>query len=139
MMTRSLIEEQVDTWQSKVEREYWLRCPASAALSQRATSSMPGGDTRYSVTLGPFTTYFASGSGARLLDVDDNSYLDFLNNATALIHGHAHPQVVEAVVQQVSRGSAWAGPNVPAVELAELLTRQGRLAEAAELADSAAD
>jgi glutamate-1-semialdehyde 2,1-aminomutase len=62
--------------------------------------------------------------GCRLTDVDGNELLDFMNNFTSLIHGHAHPDVVAAIQSQAPKGSAYAAPNLTQVELAELLVER---------------
>jgi glutamate-1-semialdehyde 2,1-aminomutase len=54
-------------------------------------------------------------------DVDGNEIVDFMNNFTSLIHGHAHADVVAAVQTQVAKGSAYAAPNADQIELAELI------------------
>lgn len=48
-----------------------------------------------------------SGSGGRICDVDGNSYIDFCCSWGALILGHAHPQVVQGVCQQIQKGSSF--------------------------------
>ena len=45
---------------------------------------------------------FVRGSGTRLWDSDGNEYLDFLAGISVLNVGHCHPQVVEAVREQVA-------------------------------------
>jgi glutamate-1-semialdehyde 2,1-aminomutase len=50
------------------------------------------------------------GEGCRLYDVDGNIYIDFVNNMTSLVLGHAHPKVTEAVIEQVKRGSVFSSP-----------------------------
>jgi len=98
----------------------------SEELYKRARVVMPGGNTRQTVFRHPFPIYAASGSGCHLVDVDGIRYLDAINNYTALIHGHAHPVVVDAVREQLGRGSSFALPTEAEVELAELLaTRIG--------------
>src|SRR5262245_14272483 len=47
---------------------------------------------------------------------------DFYNNATSLILGHCNPQATAAVMSQAARGSAFANPTGPELELAALLT-----------------
>jgi glutamate-1-semialdehyde 2,1-aminomutase len=59
--------------------------------------------------------------GCRLRDVDGHEVIDFMNNFTSLIHGHAHPAVVGAVSEQVALGSAYAAPSLNQIELAELI------------------
>ncbi len=48
-------------------------------------------------------------------------YIDFLNNYTSLIHGHAHSVIVEAVCNQVKRGTAFASPTESQIQLAKRL------------------
>jgi glutamate-1-semialdehyde 2,1-aminomutase len=59
-----------------------------------------------------------------LTDVDGNELLDFMNNFTSLIHGHAHPDVVAAIEHQAPLGSAYAAPNLTQIELAELIAER---------------
>nr|WP_244623735.1 aspartate aminotransferase family protein [Bradyrhizobium cosmicum] len=73
----------------------------------------------------PFPIYAARGSGCRIWDVDGNEYIDCINNFTSLIHGHAHPTLIEAATKQLALGSAFGMPTESEVDLAELLV--GRL------------
>ncbi|MGD5570957.1 aminotransferase class III-fold pyridoxal phosphate-dependent enzyme, partial [Xanthomonas citri pv. citri] len=73
----------------------------------------------------PFPIYAARGSGCRVWDVDGNEYIDCINNFTSLIHGHAHPALIEAATKQLALGSAFGMPTESEVDLAELLV--GRL------------
>jgi glutamate-1-semialdehyde 2,1-aminomutase len=104
--------------------DYRARTGRSAALFERATGSIPGGSTRTTVFNPPYPPYMVRGEGLRTWDVDGNEYRDFLGNYTSLILGHAHPAVVEAVVAQVRRGSAFAAPTEVEVELAEEIRRR---------------
>jgi glutamate-1-semialdehyde 2,1-aminomutase len=69
----------------------------------------------------PYTLYVDEARGAEVVDVDGNRYVDFVNNYTSLIHGHAYGPVVEAVAQQAARGSAYSFANESEIALAELL------------------
>ena len=60
----------------------------------------------------------AAGAGCRITDVDGNEYLDLINNYGALIHGHAHPRVVDAIETQIALGSEFGGPTEIQVRLA---------------------
>jgi glutamate-1-semialdehyde 2,1-aminomutase len=93
----------------------------SAELYLRALAVMPGGNTRTTVFSAPHPTYFASARGPMVTDVEGQSRLDFVNNYTALIHGHAHPRIVEAVSRQLALGTAVSFPTETEVRLAELL------------------
>jgi glutamate-1-semialdehyde 2,1-aminomutase len=101
--------------------EYLRFSPGSRALAQRARHVFPGGDTRASAHYGPYPLVVDSAAGCRLTDVDGNVLLDFMNNFTSLIHGHAHPDVVRAVQEQAAKGSAYAAASVNQIELAEMI------------------
>ena len=62
------------------------------------------------------------GVGSRIESVDGHWYIDYVGGAGANILGHAHPEVVEAVQQQVSKGLHFFGTlNDVAIELSEKL------------------
>jgi glutamate-1-semialdehyde 2,1-aminomutase len=96
----------------------------SRQLYDRASRVMPGGNTRHSVALAPYPIYARTGSGCRITDVEGEERIDFLNNYTSLILGHAHPQVVEAVRRRAALGSAFTMPTPEEVELAELMAER---------------
>lgn len=93
----------------------------SRQLYRRAVRVMPGGNTRHSTALAPYPVYVKSGRGCRVVDAEGEERIDFLNNYTSLILGHADPQVTRAVQQRMELGSAFTMPTELEVELAELL------------------
>ena len=95
----------------------------SRELFERLANVMPGANTRTVTHYDPFPVCIDHGEGCRLWDVDGNSYIDLLNNYTPLVHGHAHPRIVEAITQTAARGMASAVPAPFALqgELAERL------------------
>ena len=101
--------------------EYSAQNAGSRALFRRAQQTLPGGNTRTGVHVAPFPVYMDHGRGAYVTDVDGNRRLDLVNNASALILGHAHPAVVTALQQQSARGTAFFAPTPVEIELAELL------------------
>ena len=105
----------------RVEEEYRKRTPRSGALHRHARDVLPGGGTRTGTVFAPYPVYFECGKGSYLYDVDGNRFLDFTNNATSLIHGHAHPAIVNAIRRQAGRGTAWAAPNPHQLRLGEVL------------------
>ncbi len=98
--------------------------PASEAVAARARDVFPGGDTRASAHYAPYPLVMQSANGCRMRDVDGHELLDFMNNFTSLIHGHAHPAVVDAVQSQVAKGSAYAASSAAQIELAELIAER---------------
>ena len=113
--------QSVDTLLESAVGEYVRRNPSSREMFARAGRSLPGGNTRTGVDFAPFPLYADRGEGVYLYDLDGHRLLDFVNNATALILGHAHPDVVAAVQEQVARGTAFSRPTALEVEMAELL------------------
>ena len=93
----------------------------SRELYERASRVMPGGNTRHSIALAPYPIYARCGRGCRITDVEGDERIDFLNNYTSLILGHADPQVTTAVQHRVVNGTAFTMPTPEDVELAELL------------------
>ena len=93
----------------------------SRELYERAKKVMPGGNTRHSIAMAPYPIYAASGSGCRVTDVEGDERVDFLNNYTSLILGHANPGVTAAVERRVAHGTAFTMPTAEDVDLAELL------------------
>ncbi|HET9612357.1 MAG TPA: aminotransferase class III-fold pyridoxal phosphate-dependent enzyme [Acidimicrobiales bacterium] len=104
-----------------ITRTYVDRTPGSAARAGRAVALFPGGDFRAAAWHRPYPLTIAGGAGPWLRDVDGHEYLDLLGNYTALVHGNAHPAVVEAATAAVAAGTCWAAANDHMVELAQLL------------------
>ncbi len=94
----------------------------SARLFERARRVLPGGNSRSTIFYPPYPIFARSGKGCRITDVDGVERVDFVNNYTVLIHGHAHPEVTAAVTAQLELGAGFAHPTEAEVKLAELLT-----------------
>jgi glutamate-1-semialdehyde 2,1-aminomutase len=96
----------------------------SAALYERALKIMPGGCSRNTILRKPHPVYAAYAKGCTITDIEGVKRIDFSNNMASLIHGHAHPKVVEAINEQVKLGTAYAVGTVQEIEYAEhLLSR----------------
>jgi glutamate-1-semialdehyde 2,1-aminomutase len=93
----------------------------SKAMHDRAKASLPGGNTRTTVFMKPYPIYAARGEGCRVWDVDGVARIDCINNFTSLVHGHAHPALVEAACRQAALGSAFGMPTEAEIDLAELI------------------
>jgi glutamate-1-semialdehyde 2,1-aminomutase len=59
----------------------------------------------------PHAIYVDHGQGSRLWDIDGNEYIDFHLGYGAMVMGHAHPKIVEAVERQVRKGTHFAQPT----------------------------
>src|SRR3984893_11065349 len=108
---------------SKIELAYRARTPRSAELYERARKVIPAGLTHDSRTLLPYPIYVARASGARKWDVDGREYVDHFGGHGALLLGHAHPAVVEAIREQAALGTHWGAAHALEVRWAELINR----------------
>lgn len=96
----------------------------SARLHARAARVMPGGNTRTTLYQHPYPPYAVRGRGAVVADAEGEERLDFINNYTSLIHGHADPEIIAAVMEQLQQGAAFALPTGKEVGLAETLVER---------------
>jgi glutamate-1-semialdehyde 2,1-aminomutase len=108
----------------------------SRRLHEEARRHIPGGTSRVHYYYEPHPIYARSGRGCRLVDADGVERLDFLNNMTSLIHGHAHPAIVAAIVDQVQRGTAWSEPGEEELRLARHLVERVASLEQIRFANS---
>jgi len=106
---------------SQLEEVYRGRTPRSAEAMARARRYMVRGLTRGWGYHRPYPLVAKRGEGPRLIDLDDNRYVDLANNGLSLIHGHAFPPVVEALRAAAGRGSGWLVPSEEQIEFAKML------------------
>jgi glutamate-1-semialdehyde 2,1-aminomutase len=92
-----------------------------ADLFSRAQKVLPGGVSRNILLRDPNPHYVKEGRGCRIVDIDGHETIDFANNMASLVHGHAHPAIVEAVTAQLQRGSAFTMATEAEIQFAEHL------------------
>ena len=61
------------------------------------------------------------GQGSRVWDEDGNEYVDFLIGSGPMLLGHGHPEVMEAVLEQLPKGMTFFANNAKGIELAEAI------------------
>ena len=91
-------------------------------LWARAQALIPGGvnsPVRSFRAVGGEPFFVDRGEGAYLYDTEGRRYVDYVLSWGALILGHAHPVVTEAVERQVGRGTSYGAPTEAEVELAK--------------------
>ena len=106
-----------------IEDLYRARTPRSAALYAEACRVLPAGLTHDSRITSPYPIYVARADGPRKWDVDGNEYVDYFGGHGALLFGHCHPPVVEAVQSQVALGTHWGASHELEVRWAEAVQR----------------
>ncbi len=98
--------------------------PRSEEIFRRATEVLVGGvnsPVRAFRAVGGDPIVVDRAAGARLWDADGNEYIDYVCSWGALILGHAHPKVVEAIATQARRGTSYGMPTELEIELAARL------------------
>ena len=102
------------------------------ALIERAHRVLPGG----SFGNRAMDVVIREGRGGRIWDVSGNEYVDYLLGSGPMLVGHAHPQVVTAVQEQVERGSTFFAGNESAIMLAEEIVKAVPCAESVRFSSS---
>lgn len=97
---------------------------ASEALFARARKVLPGGVSRNAVLRHPHPFYAVRGEGCYVTDLEGVRRIDFSNNMTSQIHGHAHPAIVAAVSSQLRKGTAFSMATEVEVVFAEHMCRR---------------
>jgi glutamate-1-semialdehyde 2,1-aminomutase len=106
-----LIEEQEEIFLKRQSR--------SRALLERARKSLAGGVTSSWQIADPQTIWINHGKGSKIVDADGTQYVDLHGGYGAMLVGHSHPKIVEAVSRQIARGSHFAQPTTDAIAVAE--------------------
>lgn len=101
----------------------------SEQLYQEAVGLMPGGvnsPVRAFRAVGGTPLYFKGAKGATLTDADGKTYVDYVSSWGAIVLGHAHEAVTEAVAQAAANGTSYGAPHEGEIVLArEVVARKG--------------
>jgi glutamate-1-semialdehyde 2,1-aminomutase len=111
----------------------------SAELFERALGVLVdgvGSPSRGVVNYRPYPLFMERGEGATIVDADGNRYLDLMLAFGALIHGHAHPRLVEALRAGAGDGALLATASEVEVEVAEQLVEMVPCAERVRFANT---
>ena len=89
---------------------------------ERARKFIPGGvnsPVRAFGSVGGTPVFIESASGCRITDADGREYIDYVGSWGPMIAGHAHPRVVQALREQVGKGTSFGTPCELETELAQ--------------------
>jgi glutamate-1-semialdehyde 2,1-aminomutase len=100
---------------------YRQRHARSYALFEQAQGRVPSGLTHDARQAEPFPLYVERSAGGHKWDVDGNKLIDYWTGHGAMLLGHAHPQVVAAVQEQMARGTHYGAEHPLALRWAELV------------------
>ncbi|HVP26277.1 MAG TPA: glutamate-1-semialdehyde 2,1-aminomutase [Candidatus Bathyarchaeia archaeon] len=95
--------------------------PKSEKLFEQAKKKIPGGVNSPVRAFQPYPFFTEYAKGSHIVDVDGNDYVDYCMGYGPLILGHAQPQIVKAVRDQLEKGTLYGTPTEQEVKLAELI------------------
>ena len=96
----------------------------SKAAFSEAKQHMPGGvnsPVRSFANVGGNPPFIGRAEGSKIYDIDGNEYIDYVGSWGPMVVGHAHPQVVKALQEAVTRGTSYGAPTLLETELAKLV------------------
>lgn len=91
---------------------------------QTAKQFIPGGvnsPVRAFKSVGGEPIFIDSAKNAYLFDVDGNQYIDYVGSWGPMIEGHAHPAVIDAVIEAAKKGLSFGAPCEHEITLAKLI------------------
>ncbi len=103
------------------ERLLVERIPRSLALRAEAREVLPGGVASNWQDAPPQAVWLSHGNGSHVFDVDGTEYVDLHAGFGAMLCGHGHPAIVDAVSEQVRRGTHFAQPTAGLIDVASAL------------------
>jgi glutamate-1-semialdehyde 2,1-aminomutase len=96
----------------------------SQILFDQARRVIPGGvnsPVRACRSVGCEPLFIKRAQGATIVDVDDNTYIDFVCSWGPMIVGHAHPDIVRAIADTSVNGTSFGAPTPSEITLAEMV------------------
>src|SRR6266849_6756863 len=103
-----------------------MRTTRSSQLFARAQQILPGGvdsPVRAFKAVGGSPLFIRRAAGARIEDVDGNTFIDYVMSWGPLIHGHAPRGLVKALAAAARDGTSFGAPSPLEIELGERVRR----------------
>jgi glutamate-1-semialdehyde 2,1-aminomutase len=91
--------------------EYLSRTARSKQAHLESEKLYPGGVQSIIRYFKPYPFHIDKGKGGKVWDIDGNQYIDYCMAYGGIIAGHAHPKIVEAVKEQIEKGSLFGMPH----------------------------
>ncbi|MGC5326578.1 glutamate-1-semialdehyde 2,1-aminomutase [Brevibacillus sp. SYSU BS000544] len=96
----------------------------SAKYFEEAKQYIPGGvnsPVRAFKSVGGNPLFIQKGEGSKIVDVDGNTYIDYIGSWGPLILGHAHPQILTAITETAALGTSFGAPTYRETEMAKMV------------------
>jgi len=104
-----------------------LGMPSNQAVFDRSAKAIPGGvnsSIRAFKSVGGTPYIVSRAEGARVWDVEGRELLDLVQSYGAIILGHAHPKVTEAIRAAAGDGTSYGAPTPREMKLAEAISER---------------
>ena len=91
-----------------------MRYQRSSLLFKEAKGVIPGGvnsPVRAFKSVGGTPVFVEKAKGAKLHDVDGNTYLDFISSWGPMILGHCYKPIIDAVKNRADKGTSFGIPT----------------------------
>lgn len=121
---------------NRIEQEFVKKHQGSKAFYERAVAAIPRGVTHDVRYMKPFPLYVTRAAGSKKWDIDGNEIIDYAMGHGALILGHSHPGIVEAVSEQIQRGTHYGAGHELEIEWGERICNLVPSAEQVEFTSS---
>lgn len=108
----------------KMYEEYERKTPCSKECYESAIQVLSAGIGGSAPTYNPYPVFVEKGEGSRVFDVDGNAYLDFNLCWGVLFVGHRHPKLIEALHDQLDKGTMFGLPHEETLEAAKALAKR---------------
>ncbi|MNO12650.1 Glutamate-1-semialdehyde 2,1-aminomutase [compost metagenome] len=92
-----------------------------------AKKYLPGGvnsPVRAFKSVGLTPMYIDHGKGSHIFDIDGNEFIDYVASWGPLIMGHAHPEVVKALLDTAVKGTSFGAPTLIETKMAKLVAER---------------
>jgi glutamate-1-semialdehyde 2,1-aminomutase len=122
--TQTNLSEAAKAITEREMKTYAQRTRGSQRATVLARKVMPAGVPSSFQAYDPWPVVVKHASGCRMIDVDDNEYIDYDMGFGALFAGHMHPAVRRAVTEQLEHGTLYVTPCVLNTEFAQLLAER---------------
>src|SRR6188472_4347349 len=117
------VSAQLDTVIADETAAFVARQPRSRELTERARHLAGGATSNWQIAE-PQAVWISHGRGPKIYDVDGVEYSDFHGGYGVSLAGHAHPAIVAAVQDRVTRGTHFAQPTEDAIVVADNLAER---------------
>jgi len=111
----------------------------SGEQTKKCSEVIPGGYSRHTFDYGPHAIFVERGEGQYIFTIDGHRLLDFNNNFTVNVLGHAHPKIASALSEAIAIGWSFGNPIKYEFQLAQMICERIEAVERVKFSCSASE